>query len=472
MNKIYPIIMAGGTGSRLWPLSREAYPKQFIHLYGEDSMLQATIKRLKGLDNIAAPLVITNEEHRFIAAEQLREIDQLTNNIILEPFGRNTAPAVALAAIHILKQDPDGILLVLAADHVINDVPRFYSSITSAMLHAEANKLVTFGIVPTYPETGYGYIKKGVSLHDAAYVVDEFVEKPDLITAASYLSSGQFLWNSGMFMFKASSYLNELKKYSPMILECCHSALDKTSTDLDFVRLDKEAFQKCPSDSIDYAVMEHTADAVVVPMDAKWSDVGSWSSLWDISAKDDNNNVINGDVLAINSSNNYIRSESKLVTTVGVNDLVIVETKDAVLVMNKEDCQQVKHVIDQLKNNKRQEHRFHRESYRPWGKTDLIDSGSLYKVRSMKVRPGGKISLQIHHHRAEHWVVVSGTASVLIGDKTQLLSQNQSVYIPLGEKHTLENIGRIDLELIEIQSGNYLEEDDIVRLKDYYDTNR
>lgn len=471
MNRIYPIIMAGGTGSRLWPLSRESYPKQFIRLYGKDSMLQATIKRLNGLNNITEPLIICNEEHRFIAAEQLREINQLAHNIILEPFGRNTAPAVALAAIQIAKQDPEGILLVLAADHVINNESAFYTAINNALLHAKDNKLVTFGIVPNYPETGYGYIKKGQSYGDNAFVVDQFVEKPDLLTATEYLSSGQFLWNSGLFMFKAVTYLDELKKYSPNILACCQAALSNTSFDLDFVRLDKEEFSQCPSDSIDYAVMEHTADAVVVPMDANWNDVGSWSSLWDISQKDNNNNVLNGDVIAINSTNNYIRSESKLVTTVGVSDLVIVETKDAVLVMNKDECQQVKQVIEQLKLTNRHEHQIHREVYRPWGKFDLIDQGTRYKVRSTSVKPGGKISLQIHHHRSEHLVVVAGTAKVCIGNDEHIITENQSIYIPLGIKHSIDNIGRIKLELIEIHSGSYLEEDDIVRLEDHYNKN-
>lgn len=460
--------MAGGTGSRLWPLSREAYPKQFIRLYGEDSMLQATIKRLHGLNNIAKPLIICNEEHRFIAAEQLREINQLANNIILEPFGRNTAPAVALAAIQVAKQDPNGILLVLAADHVIDNEVAFYEAINHAVLHAQNNKLVTFGIVPTYPETGYGYIKTGVKQDENAFMVDQFVEKPDLRTATDYLSSGQFLWNSGLFMFKATCYLDELKKYRPQILQYCELALSNTATDLDFIRLDKAQFEKCPSDSIDYAVMEQTEDAVVVPMDANWSDVGSWSSLWDISAKDENNNVINGDVLTVNSMHNYIRSENKLVATVGVKELVIVETKDAILVMHKNECQQVKQVIDKLKRAKRHEHRLHREVYRPWGKSDLIDIGNRYKVRSTKVKPGGKISLQMHHHRSEHWVIVSGTAKAIIGEQSTLISENQSIYVPLGVVHSIENVGKIDLELIEIQSGSYLSDDDIIRLEDFY----
>lgn len=463
--------MAGGTGSRLWPLSREAFPKQFIRLYDKNSMLQTTIERLNGLGNIAEPLIICNEEHRFIVAEQLREINQLANNIILEPFGRNTAPAVALAAIQIAKQDPDGILLVLAADHVINDEEAFYKSINSAIFYAQINKLVTFGIIPSYPETGYGYIKKGIEMGEGAFAVEKFVEKPSQQKATSYISSGQFLWNSGLFMFKAISYLQELQKYSPNILECCELALKSTSADLDFIRLDKEAFSRCPSDSIDYAVMEHTDDAIVVPMDAKWSDVGSWSSLWDISSKDADNNVLNGDVIVTNSTNNYIRAESRLVATVGVTNLVIIETKDAVLVMDKNECQQVKQIIEKLKKDNRNEHCHHRESYRPWGKSDLIDSGAHYKVKSTKIKPGGKISLQIHHHRSEHWVIVSGTAQITLGKKTQLLSENQSIYIPLGEKHSVENIGKIDLEMIEIQSGNYLQEDDIIRLEDHYNKN-
>lgn len=460
--------MAGGTGSRLWPLSREAFPKQFIRLYGEDSMLQATIKRLNGLDNIIDPLIICNEEHRFIAAEQLREIDQLAHNIILEPFGRNTAPAVALAAIEVAKKDPDGILLVLAADHVINDEYAFYTAINRAIVHTNSDKLVTFGIVPSYAETGYGYIQKGKPQGNDAFLVEKFVEKPNLETATRYVSSGEFLWNSGLFMFKAKCYLNELHKYSPRILACCQSALSQTTTDLDFIRLDKMAFSQCPSDSIDYAVMERTQDAVVVPMDAQWSDVGSWSSLWDISTKNQDNNVLYGDVLTTDTHNSYIRAEHKLVATVGVSDLVIIETKDAVLVMNKNDCQHVKKIIEQLKQSDRRESKDHRELFRPWGSSDLIDDGSRYKVKSTRIKPGGKIALQMHHHRSEHWVIVSGTAKVIIGDKIQLLTENQSVYVPLGEPHSIENSGKIELELIEIQSGSYLEEDDIIRIEDYY----
>lgn len=468
MNKIYPIIMAGGTGSRLWPLSRESYPKQFIQLFGEDTMLQATIKRLHGLENRSNPLIICNEEHRFVVAEQLREIDQLANNIILEPCGRNTAPAVALAALEVMRKDPNGILLVLAADHVIRNELAFYNAIRDAVVHASNDKLVTFGVIPTYPETGYGYIKKGKKVSAATFDVANFVEKPNLETAKDYLQSRQFLWNSGMFIFKAQRYLDELEKYCPEILTHCKLALCHQSIDLDFIRLDKTEFEKCPSNSIDYAVMEHTQDAVVVPMDAQWSDVGSWLSLWEMSKKDDSNNVIQGDVIAINTNDSYIRSENKLVATVGINNLIIIETKDAVLVMHKEQSQDVKQVIEKLKQSDRIEYRDNRESYRPWGKTDLIDSDKFYKVRNTKVKPGGKISLQLHHHRSEHWVVVSGTAKVTIGRKSQLLIENQSVYIPLGQKHAIENIGKIDLELIEIQSGRYLCDDDIIRFEDFY----
>lgn len=468
MSKIYPIIMAGGTGSRLWPLSRESYPKQFIRLYGKDTMLQATIKRLHGLNEVANPLIICNQEHRFVVAEQLREIDLLAHNIILEPCGRNTAPAVALAALEVVCKDPNAILLVLAADHIISNELAFYNAIRDAVVHASNDKLVTFGIIPTYPETGYGYIKKGNQLADNAFDVENFVEKPNMETAKDYLASGQFLWNSGMFLFKAQRYLEELKKYRPEILTQCELALNKQSIDLDFIRLSKTEFEKCPADSIDYAVMEHTQDAVVVPMDAQWNDVGSWLSLWEISEKDSDKNVIKGDVIAINSNNCYIRSENKLVATVGINNLIIIETKDAILVMNKENSQQVKQVIEKLKQDNRIEYRDHRESYRPWGMTDLIDSGKLYKVRSTKVKPGGKISLQLHYHRSEHWVVVSGTAKITIEGVSQLLTENQSIYIPLGQKHSLENIGKIDLELIEIQSGKYLCDDDIIRLEDFY----
>lgn len=469
MPSLIPVIMAGGSGSRLWPLSRERYPKQFLKLDGEDTMLQATVNRLQQL-GCRQPLVICNEEHRFLVAEQLRHLNKLANNIILEPAGRNTAPAIALAALTALQSTSDGedpLLLVLAADHVIRDETAFIASVQQAIPHAEAGKLVTFGIVPTHPETGYGYIRRGAE-QSGASAVAEFVEKPDMATANEYLASGEYYWNSGMFLFRASRVLAELKTFRPDIHAACVQAIGTINPDLDFVRVDKLAFLACPSDSIDYAVMEKTADAVVVPMDAGWSDVGSWSSLWDISEKDINGNVSRGDVLLHNSQNNYVFAETTLVTTVGVQDLVIVQTKDAILVANKHQVQDVKKIVECLKGSGRSEHHIHREVYRPWGKYDSIDVGDRYQVKRITVKPGEKLSIQMHHHRAEHWIVVSGTASVTNGDSVQLVTENQSVYIPVGQIHALENPGKIMLEMIEVQSGSYLGEDDIVRFEDRY----
>ncbi|MFQ1840373.1 mannose-1-phosphate guanylyltransferase/mannose-6-phosphate isomerase [Aeromonas veronii] len=472
MPHLIPVIMAGGTGSRLWPLSRELYPKQFLQLDGEATMLQTTIRRLRGLcaEN---PVVICNDEHRFLVAEQLRAINKLANNIILEPAGRNTAPAIALAALTALQtasESSDPLLLVLAADHVIRDEVAFTAAVQAAILHADAGKLVTFGIVPTSAETGYGYIKRGAATGDthAAYCVAQFVEKPDQKTAEHYLSSGDYYWNSGMFLFRASRYLTELQQFRPDIYAACVEAVGTVNADLDFVRVNKAAFLSCPSDSIDYAVMEKTADAVVVPMDAGWSDVGSWSSLWEISDKDINGNVSHGDVLQHNSQNNYVFAESCLVTTVGAQNLVIVQTKDAILVADKHQVQDVKKIVESLKASGRREHHIHREVYRPWGKYDAIDNGERYQVKHITVKPGEKLSLQMHHHRAEHWIVVSGTASVTHGDSVQLVTENQSVYIPVGQIHSLENPGKILLEMIEVQSGSYLGEDDIVRFDDRY----
>ncbi len=463
---ILPVIMAGGTGSRLWPLSRDLMPKQFLKLDGKQTMLQATVRRLKDVDALP-PLVICNEEHRFIAAEQLRQIQQLDHNIILEPAGRNTAPAIALAALTAVKKGTDPLLLVLAADHVIADTSAFTGAVQQAATFAADNKLVTFGIVPTAAETGYGYIKRGTP-SGSAFTVSQFVEKPNFVTAQSYLASGEYYWNSGMFMFKASVFLAELKQHRPDIYTACELAMAEVDPDLDFIRVNKEAFIACPDDSIDYAVMEKTADAVVVPLDAGWSDVGAWSSLWDISHKDANGNVHQGDVLTVNSSNNYVFAETSLVATVGLDNVVVVQTKDAVLVAAKDKVQDVKAIVQQLKAAGRSEHKVHREVYRPWGKYDSIDNGERYQVKRITVKPGEKLSIQMHHHRAEHWIVVSGTANVTVDGKDTLLSENQSVYIPLGAVHALENPGKIPLELIEVQSGSYLGEDDIVRFSDRY----
>jgi len=466
---ILPVIMAGGSGTRLWPLSRSNYPKQFLSLGCDDSnttMLQKTINRLKGLNNEPC-MLICNEEHRFIAAEQIRQLDITHGGIFLEPIGRNTAPAIALAAIHALetrKQAEDPILLVLAADHVIDDINSFQTAVKQAHIHAKNNKLVTFGVIADKPETGYGYIKRDTPIKDSngdAFLVSSFVEKPDLSTANNYVESGKYYWNSGMFMFKASQYINVLKKYSPTIYEACVNAMQIQNTDMDFVRVDKSAFMQCPDNSIDYAVMEPLCaekndDVVVVPMDAGWSDVGGFSALLDVSKQDENGNAFTGDVESVNTKNTLVMSEDKLVTTVGVKDLVVINTKDAVLVAHKSEAQHVKSIVKKLKESNRTEATIHREVYRPWGKYDSVDSGERFQVKRITVKPGAKLSVQMHHHRAEHWIVVSGMAKVTINDTEQYVSENQSVYIPITAVHALENPGKVDLELIEVQSGSYL----------------
>lgn len=465
---IYPVIIAGGSGSRLWPLSRELNPKQFLALVEDGvSMLQATIKRLDGLE-VAPPILICNEQHRFLAAEQMRFLGLGEAKIILEPVGRNTAPAIALAALQAQQEHADPVLLVLAADHLIEDVDAFHASVNVALPLARQGKLVTFGIVPTHPEIGYGYIAKGLALEGGGFVVNEFVEKPDVETASSYLADGHYLWNSGMFIFRATRYLDELHKYQPDMLMACQRAFAGGQQDLYFTRIHTEAFTACPAESIDYAVMEKTADAVVVSLDAGWSDVGSWASLWDVSVKDDQGNVFKGDVLAMGTRNSYVHADHRLVAAVGVDDLVIVETKDAVLVAHKSKVQDVKSIVANLKQTGRHEHFNHREVYRPWGVYDSIDKGERYQVKRICVNPGAKLSVQMHHHRAEHWIVVSGTASVTNGDRTYLVTENQSTFIPIGQTHSLENPGKIPLELIEVQSGSYLGEDDIVRFDDVY----
>ena len=465
---LFPVIMAGGSGSRLWPLSRQLNPKQFLTLVdAEHSLLQATIKRLEGLD-AGLPLLICNEQHRFLAAEQLRLLDMEKANILLEPIGRNTAPAIALAAILACESGDDPVLLVLAADHLIQDVDAFHASLKAALPLAVEGKLVTFGIVPTKAETGYGYLEKGDSVGESGFRVNRFVEKPDLQTAKEYLDSDKYYWNSGMFMFRASRYLGELEKFSPDILTACREALSKAEQDMLFTRVDHAAFSACPENSIDYAVMEKTADAVMVPLDAGWSDIGSWSAIWDVSAKNADGNVLRGDVLCERTQGSYVYSEHRLVATVGVDDLVIVETKDAVLVAHRGQVQDVKKIVEQLRRDKRYEHSSHRDVYRPWGVYDSIDQGERYQVKRITVKPGAKLSVQMHHHRAEHWIVVSGVAKVTNGDKTYLVTENQSTFIPIGQVHALENPGKILLELIEVQSGSYLGEDDIVRFEDRY----
>ena len=463
-----PVIMAGGSGTRLWPLSRQLNPKQFLPLVDADlTMLQATIKRLDGLEH-AVPRLICNENHRFLAAEQLRQLGLEEANIILEPVGRNTAPAIALAALQALAKQEDPILLVLAADHLIQDVDAFHQSIAKAQILAEAGKLVTFAITPTHPETGYGYLQMGAPVGEGGFKVNRFVEKPDLQTAEQYLADGGYFWNSGMFMFRASRYLQELERFQPKIVSVCREALAGGQQDMHFTRVDSSIFVTSPDDSIDYAVMEKTSDAVMVPLDAGWSDIGSWAALWEAGEKNSEGNLFKGDVLSENTAGSYVHATHRLVTTVGVTDLIIVETKDAVLVAHKDQVQDVKKIVDQLKAGKRQEHASHREVYRPWGVYDSIDNGERYQVKRITVKPGEKLSVQMHHHRAEHWIVVSGTARVTNGEKTYLVTENQSTYIPIGQIHALENPGMIPLELIEVQSGSYLGEDDIVRFEDIY----
>lgn len=463
---ILPVIMAGGSGTRLWPLSRGNYPKQFLKLIGNQTMLQQTIGRLDGVEHNPA-MLICNEEHRFIAAEQLRQLDIEHSGIFLEPVGRNTAPAIALAAFKALENNQDPMLLVLAADHVIEDQQAFHRAVIEATELAEHGKLVTFGIVGDKPETGYGYIKRGAALQHG-FAVDAFVEKPDSATAKKYIGSGEYYWNSGMFLFKASRYLEELKVFRPYIYAACEKAIAVQNSDMDFIRVDKAAFEACPDESIDYAVMEHTKDAVVVPMDAGWSDVGGFSALWEVSTQDENGNAFSGDVKAVDTKNTLVFGEDKLIATVGIENLVIINTKDAVLIAHKDKSQEVKAIVNQLKAEQRSEVTFHREVYRPWGKYDSVDNGERFQVKRITVKPGAKLSVQMHHHRAEHWIVVSGTAKVQIDDTEQFVTENESVYIPITAVHALENPGKVDLELIEVQSGSYLGEDDIVRFEDRY----
>lgn len=463
---IIPVVMAGGTGSRLWPLSREHFPKQFLPLYGEHTMLQETLLRLDGIQ-MQSPIVITNEVHRFIVAEQLRQLKQLKHNIILEPFGRNTAPAIALAALACL-QDPEqenAILLVLAADHIIKSSATFIHAIQQASVLAQQGDLVTFGIVPTAPETGYGYIQRGDAKGDA-YKVARFVEKPQAKIAQAYYESGEYYWNSGMFMFTAKRYLEELEKFNPDILKACESALLSGVSDADFIRVEADAFASCPEDSIDYAVMEKTSDAVVIPLDAGWNDIGSWSALWDVNEKDAEQNVVSGDVFLENTHNSFIKSDDKFIATIGVDNLIVVSTKDAVLVVDKNQVQDVKKVVEYLKKSNRTEHINHRETYRPWGKYDVIEIAEGFQINRITIKPGGRFSLQMHYHRSEHWSVMRGTAKITIEGIESLVTENQSIFIPIGKIHRLENAGKIPLELIEVRSGSYLEEDDIVRIEE------
>jgi mannose-1-phosphate guanylyltransferase / mannose-6-phosphate isomerase len=464
---LVPVILSGGAGTRLWPLSRELYPKQLLPLIGRHTMLQETVRRLVGLD-AAPPTVVSNEAHRFLVAEQLREIGCTPRAIVLEPKGRNTAPAIALAAHAALAADEgDSLLLVLPADHVIGDVAAFHKAIEVASAATRGGALATFGVVPNAPETGYGYIRRGRP-EGEAYRIAEFVEKPDLQRAQAYLASGEYYWNSGMFLFRARRYLEELEKFAPDIASVCRTSFAGATRDLDFTRIDAGAFESCRSESIDYAVMEKTADAVVIPLDAGWSDVGSWSSLHQASEQDERGNTLRGDVMVEDTQDCYIYSQSRLVAAVGLHDHVVVETKDAVLVAPRSRVHEVNKLVARLKADGRYEHALHREVFRPWGSYDSLDNGQRFQVKRLVVKPGGVLSLQMHHHRAEHWVVVSGTARITRGEETFLLEENQSTYIPIGVRHRIENPGRIPLHIIEVQSGGYLGEDDIVRLEDSY----
>ncbi|MDB2705770.1 mannose-1-phosphate guanylyltransferase/mannose-6-phosphate isomerase [Pseudomonadota bacterium] len=459
-----PVIISGGSGTRLWPLSRKNKPKQFLSLFGEQSLFQDTLSRLSGLENLEAPIIVCNDEHRFMVAEQLNETENNSASIILEPCARNTAPAIAIAALQAQLQGEDPVMLVLAADHVIHDREAFHHAINQADIAAKEGGLVTFGIIPDSPHTGYGYIEaqnKASLSH-----VTAFVEKPNKETAERYIESGNYYWNSGMFMFKASTILNEFELLAPEMLVSCQQALASAKTDLDFIRLDKEAFSACPSDSLDYAVMEKTDKAVVIPLNAGWSDVGSWSSLWE-----NHNNVLIGDVISEGVSNSYIHSEHRLVTVLGVDNLIVVETPDAVMIADKDKAENIKKIVTKLQAVDRDEATLHRKCYRPWGHYDSIDSGERFQVKHISVKPGASLSLQLHHHRAEHWIVVKGTAEVTCGENVSLLGENESTFIPLGIQHRLHNPGQVALEIIEIQSGGYLGEDDIVRFEDQYNRN-
>jgi mannose-1-phosphate guanylyltransferase/mannose-6-phosphate isomerase len=461
------VILSGGAGTRLWPLSREMYPKQLLALTGKLTMLQDTATRLAGIAGAQPPIVVCNEAHRFTVAEQLRALGMQPSAILLEPAGRNTAPAVALAALKALNLDADATLIVAPADHVIRDTPVFQRAAEAAAALAQDGKLVTFGIVAHQPETGYGYIRRGEG-KGPAYPVAQFIEKPPLDVATQYVASGDYYWNSGMFVFKAARYLAELAAFAPDILEASRAALDAAKSDLDFVRIDKTEFEKCRSESIDYAVMEKTRDALVLPLDAGWSDVGSWSSLFDALPADEEGNVLQGDVMVLDTHDCYVHSTSRLVAAVGMDDHIIVETKDAILVAPKERVQDVKDLVATIKKSGRSESSWHREVFRPWGSYDSIDNGDRFQVKRLSVKPGGVLSLQMHHHRAEHWIVVQGTARITCNDKTFLLSENESTYIPIGARHRIENPGKVPLRIVEVQSGSYLGEDDIVRFEDNY----
>lgn len=475
--QIQPVILSGGSGSRLWPLSRSMYPKQLLALVTDNTMLQETALRLKTLDiDVLDPIIVCNEEHRFFVAEQMRQLGIENSKIILEPVGRNTAPALTLAAIATQQSASDAIMLVMPADHVIDDVDVFHQVVKQGAALALDSYLVTFGIEPNAPETGYGYIKTGAKIESSACMIERFVEKPDVAKAQEYLDSGEYLWNSGLFMMTATSWLDEIKLLNNDIYRACESAINNAVVDNDFYRIDEKAFKASPSDSIDYAVMEKATGsgattkhkAAVIPLNAGWSDVGVWSTLWDVGNKDTAGNVVKGDVSLHDTSNCLVYSSERYVATVGLKDTIVIETADAILVANKNNAQDVKKVVEALKAQNRDEGTNHQLVYRPWGSYESIDRGDRYQAKRITVKPGAALSLQLHHHRAEHWIVVSGTAEVTRGDEVFLVSENESTYIPLGTKHRLENKGSIPLEMIEVQSGSYLGEDDIVRFEDIY----
>ena len=466
---VHPVILSGGAGTRLWPVSRTLYPKQLLPLVSERTMLQETVRRVAG-KGFAPPVVVCNEEHRFLIAGQLRELDIAPSRMVLEPVGRNTAPAAAVAALLLAGEDADAVMLLLPSDHVVEDVSGFLAAVETGLAAAENGALVTFGIPPTGPETGYGYIRRGAAYAGAkgCFRIARFVEKPDLEEARRLVRAGDYHWNSGMFLVRAGRYLEELERLKPEMVECCRRAVAGAVEDLDFLRLEAEAFSGIEPLSIDYAVMEHTEAAVVVPADMGWSDVGSWSALWEIGAKDGDGNVVLGDVITDGTTDSYIRSEGRLVAALGLDNVVVVATDDVVLVVRRDEAQNVKKVVEVLARAGRPEHSVHTKVYRPWGYYQSIDAGDRFQVKRLHVNPGQKLSLQMHHHRAEHWVVVSGTAKVTRGDETFLLNENESTYLPLGVKHALENPGDAPLCVIEVQSGDYLGEDDIVRFEDRY----
>ncbi|MBI3343695.1 MAG: mannose-1-phosphate guanylyltransferase/mannose-6-phosphate isomerase [Gammaproteobacteria bacterium] len=483
---IHPVILSGGSGSRLWPLSREHYPKQLLALVGERTLLQETVCHLEGVKEAAEPIVVCNEEHRFLVAEQIRQLGGKPSNIILEPAGRNTAPALTLAALAITQggvapgilppatlvlpcTSQDGVMLVMPSDHVIQDRAAFVTAVRQGAELAAQGALVTFGIVPTSPQTGYGYIKQGEPLSENnAYRVAAFVEKPDFNTAESYLADGRYYWNSGIFMMRAETWLNELDEHRPDIAAACRAACAQGKKDGDFYRPDAALFSACPSDSIDYAVMEKTAHAVVIPLNAGWSDIGAWPALWEVCPQDAQGNVIRGDVSTHATQNALLIAQHRFLAVVGIEDIIVVETADAVLVVHKDHAQHVKEIVAKLKTEQREEYKTHRKVHRPWGTYEGVDAGPRFQVKRICVRPGAALSLQMHHHRAEHWIVVKGTAKVTRGEEVFLLSENQSTYIPIGVRHRLENPGALVLEMIEVQSGSYLGEDDIVRFADNY----